>query len=401
MKIVQINTVCGTGSVGRIALNLYHLTEENKNQSLFIYGRNNAPLSIHSYKTGTNTDLIGHVLLNFLSDKSGFGSVRQTKKLIEFLQQYKPDLIHLHNIHGFYLQIEILFEYIKKNHIPIVWTLHDCWAFTGHCAYYDSVNCNRYRDGCPKCPHHARLYPYALFKDDAAVNFKRKEHAFTEVENLTLVTPSKWLATQVKQSFLKAYPIQVIPNGIDLHTFSTRPQSENDGRIHILGVANIWERRKGLVYFLKLAECLPQNYHITLVGLNAKQKNYFTRRYSEDRVCAKLKTNCIEELAQCYRNADVYVNPTLEDNFPTTNLEALACGIPVVSFEVGGSCEMLDSSCGISVSRGDLQGLIEGIFAATQLKSEECRKKAMLYGKMERLKEYLELYQKLVYSTLR
>lgn len=396
MKIAQINTVCKKGSVGRIALDLYTLTRERGDEAVFIYGRGSAPAGVKGYKTGNPLDMGVHVLLNFFRDKSGFGSGRATGKLLAYLDQERPDIVHLHNIHGFYLQVELLFAYLKSRKIPVVWTLHDCWPFTGHCAYYDYVNCKGFREGCKKCVHHAKLYPYALFKDDAAVNFIRKREAFQGVGRMVLATPSDWLAGQVRQSFLGDYETRVIPNGIDLEIFhdDSRDRVSKSG-LDILGVANIWEARKGLDYLEQLAERMPEGWRLTVIGVSAGQKRKLEKKFPGERVRALMRTESMQELAEYYRRADVFVNPTLEDNFPTTNLEALACGTPVVTFRTGGSGEMLNGDCGVVIRDRSVGGLIRGIRIACGLNRMDCRKQAVLYDKTDRLGEYLDLYRSL------
>lgn len=266
MKIILINTVCGSGSVGRITADLYEAAVKNGAQAAVAYGRGRAPEKITSYKIGGQADFYRHVCRNFFRGEGGFGSAEQTKCFLDYLEEEKPDILHLHNLHGFYLQIELLFDYIKKKQIPVAWTLHDCWPFTGHCAYYDKNGCQLWQEGCGSCRYHAKAYPYALFKDNAARGFVRKKAAFTGVDRLVLVTPSAWLAGEVKKSFLKDYPVEVIPNGIDKTVFSP---AEKNGQVQeradalriektksagytVLGVANIWEERKGLSFLQSL-----------------------------------------------------------------------------------------------------------------------------------------------------
>ena len=279
----------------------------------------------------------------------------------------------------------------------MVWTLHDCWPYTGHCAFYDYNNCGQWRDGCKDCKEYRNTYPYALFKNNTANNYKRKKAAFTGVANLTIVTPSRWLADEVKQSFLKDYPVQVIPNGVDQTIF--RP-TENDlrkklGLEHsfvILGVANVWERRKGLSYFCGLAKKLPEDCKIILIGLNEKQ----IRELPEE-IIGITRTENAEELAGYYSMADVFVNATLEDNFPTTNLEALSCGTPVITFETGGSPESLDKTCGRVVRKGDAEALLQAILAEREhpMRKEDCLTRAAQYEKNDRFMEYAALYHRL------
>lgn len=399
MKILQINTVIRNGSIGRIMADLYESIEASGNQARVAVGREPYPENFQGILIGNKSDFYRHVMKNFFQGEGGFGSADTTRRLLSWIEKEKPDLIHLHNLHGFYVQVELLFEYIKKREIPVVWTLHDCWSFTGHCAYYDYAACDKWKHGCGDCIHHAKVYPYALFKDNSLDAYKRKRTAFCGVKNLTIVTPSHWLKTQVEQSFLKEYPVKVIPNGIDLTLFTTEGVTEErkDKKI-VLGVANIWEHRKGLSYFEKLAGDLSDEYELKLIGVTKKQKKELHKKYG-DKVTAIERTSSIEELAKAYREADVFVNATLEDNFPTTNLEALACGTPVVTYATGGSGEAVTPETGIVVQRANYQELLMSVVRACvdgAFDSGACRKRAEEYDKNRRYEEYLELYQEIV-----
>lgn len=397
LKVLQISTVCGSGSVGRIMVDIYHTLEKNGDEGLLAYGRRSAPEGVKAFRFGSDVDMGLHVLSTFFKGEHGFASGGQTKRLIEKIREWNPDVIHLQNIHGFVLQVELLFAYLKEAGKPVVWTLHDCWPYTGHCAFYDYTACENWKTGCAGCKEYRRTYPYALFKDNTVNNYERKRIAFTGVPNLTLVVPSKWLAGEVKKSFLKNYPVQVIPNGIDRKNF--RPMDEGlrnrlnlGGKFVILGVANVWERRKGLSYFLELAGRLPQECQMILIGLSKKQMKEIPKN-----IIALERTSNAKELAEYYSMADVFVNATLEDNFPTTNLEALSCGTPVITFDTGGSPESLNESCGRVVPKGDMDALLKAVLLEKDepKKKEDCLKQAEQYEKYDRFQEYVELYHRL------
>lgn len=397
LKILQINTVCGSGSVGRIAVDIYHTLEKNGDKGMIAYGRRTAPEGIRAFRFGSPLDMGAHVLSTFFRGEHGFASGRQTKRLIGRIRKWNPDVIHLQNIHGFVLQVEILFAYLKEAGKPVVWTLHDCWPYTGHCAFYDYTACEGWKTGCRACREYQRTYPYALFRNHTIQNYERKRTAFTGVADLTIVTPSRWLAGEVKQSFLKEYPVQVIPNGIDRKCFRPvksllRQRLGLEGRFVILGVANVWERRKGLEYFVKLSGRLSEEYKVILIGLSKKQIKSLP-----ENITGLERTSSAEELAEYYSMADVFVNATLEDNFPTTNLEALACGTPVITFNTGGSPESVDESCGQVVPKGDTEALIKAIRQEREAprQSESCLKRAERYEKYDRFREYVELYHRL------
>ncbi len=392
MKIVQINTVCNTGSTGRIAADLYHIAEQAGHTSFFAYGRNSAPADIQSFKIGNTLDFGVHVLINFFRGKSGFGSKAVTRRFLEWLDEIKPDLLHLHNLHGFYIHVGLLFDYIKTHHIPVVWTLHDCWPLTGQCAYFDYVGCTKWQTACHHCPIYRSSYPYSLFCDNSRQNYILKKAAFTGVQNMTIVTPSNWLADIVRKSYLQEYPVAVIPNGINLEVF--KPGIHTPSKI-ILGIANVWSDRKGLCFFLQLSTMLDSSYHIVLIGVNKRQQAKINAKYGK-RITAITRTANQQELAKWYRCAHVYVNPTLEDNFPTTNLEALACGTPVITFHTGGSPECITPNCGIIVEKGNIEKLkeaIESLDETGEITPAACRAQAMKYNKDTQFRKYLKLYQ--------
>ena len=397
IKVLQISTVCGSGSVGRILVDICHTLEKNGDVPLVAYGRRKAPEGIHAYRFGSVPDMALHVLSTFFKGEHGFASKGQTRRLIRQIRRWDPDVIHLHNIHGFILQTELLFEYLKEAGKPVVWTLHDCWPYTGHCAFYDYHGCDRWKTGCSGCREYRRTYPYALFKNRTERNYIRKKAAYTGVPDLVLAVPSRWLKAEAEQSFLKEYPIKVIPNGIDRQQFCPtesrlRETLELSGTFVILGVANVWERRKGLSYLLWLAERLPEGYQVILIGLSKKQI-----RGLPGKVIGLERTSSVRELAEYYSMADVFVNATLEDNFPTTNLEALSCGTPVITFDTGGSPESLDESCGRVVPKGDSEALLQAVL----LEKEEpksrkaCLRRAAQYEKYGRFQEYVKLYHEL------
>ena len=271
--------------------------------------------------------------------KTGFASKHATKKLLKFLDKINPDIVHLHNIHGYYLNIELLFNYLKEKQIRVIWTLHDCWSFTGQCAFFDYVGCDKWQTECKNCPMLSE-YPKS-FVDSSKWNYQKKKELFTGL-NITLVTPSKWLASLVKNSYLKVYDVKVINNGIDLNVFKPTPSNFREkyclkDKKMILGVAGVWDRRKGLNDFIELSKLLDDNYVIVLVGLNDKQLDLLPHN-----IIGIKRTENQQELAGLYTTADVFFNPTYEDNYPTVNLESLACGTPVITYDTGGSPEFVD-----------------------------------------------------------
>lgn len=346
------------------------------------------------YRIGGVVGKTEHIILAKLTGRHGCYSHFATYKLIQKIKQVKPDVIHLHNLHGWYLNWKLLFRYLKQSGIPVVWTLHDCWSFTGHCPHFMAVNCERWKTGCYECPLH-KSYP-GCFLDDSKKQYFLKKKCFTKVPNLTIVTPSQWLADLVKLSYLRDYNTMVINNGIDLTIFKPRTSNfrkENnlDDKVILLGVAFDWNPRKGIEDFKRLAEELPKEYVIVLVGVS-------------DMVAKGLPSNLIkiactqnqEELAEIYSASDLFVNPTLEDNFPTVNLEALACGTPVITYQTGGSAECLTEACGRAVPYRNYDALKKAILEMRNAKknmSQACVERAKLYKRDDAYQEYISLYR--------
>jgi len=400
-KLLQINTVCNSGSTGRIAEEIGLLAIKNGWQSYIAYGRGNRPSASNKYRIGSNFDMYLNALKTRLFDIEGFTAKQATLKLIQYIQQIKPDLIQLHNLHGYYLNINILFRYLSSVNIPIVWTLHDCWAFTGHCVHFEYVNCNKWKTACYRCPQKTE-YPSSFFLDNSKRNFQIKKRLFTSTKNLHIITPSEWLSDLVKQSFLSKYPISIINNGVDLKVFHYTQLSEIRQKYHlglnkiILGVAGIWSERKGLKYFDELNSLIAKNTQIVLVGLSKKQINQLPKG-----ILGIERTENVNELAALYSLADVFVNPTLEDNFPTTNIEAMACGTPIITFKTGGSIESVSPSTGLIVPQGDIVKLKEAIDIILAKNKETYKIMCIervnkLYNSSERYNEYLSLYNQLI-----
>jgi len=401
MKVLQINSVYGIGSTGRIAQDLNNLLIEKDHSSYVAYGRESSVKSDKIIRIGSNLDNYFHVAATRLFDKHGFASKRATNQFIKKIDKINPDIIHLHNIHGYYINIEILFDYLKEKNKKVVWTLHDCWSFTGHCSHFDYIGCNKWKIQCNRCPQ-KNEYPASYFLDNSKKNFIGKREIFNGLDNnLIIVTPSKWLASLVGKSFLKNYDVKVINNGIDLSVFkpinSEFKKTKNIiNKFMILGVASQWGEKKGYEYFLKLAKRIDKNKVIVLVGLSKSQKKRLPNN-----IIGIERTNNVHELVEIYSDADIFVNPTLEDNFPTTNLEALACGTPVVTFNTGGSVESLNSEVGKIIAQGDLENLLDFIDKVYQGKIEfstrKCNKHAKdNYSKIDRYMDYINLYNTLM-----
>jgi len=402
MKLLQVSSTLNTSAIGRIAEEIGQMAMQRGYESYVAYSHLGMQGSkLNAIKIGNKMDVYAHGMQTRLFDRHGYGSKTATHRLIRQIQQINPDVIGIHNVHGYYLNMEIFFNYLKVARKPVIYTLHDCWSFTGHCSYFDFVDCDRWKTGCFDCPS-KKAYPASWFIDRSKTNYAEKQVIFNGVDNLTIVTPSEWLAKLVKQSFLSGYPIQVINNGVNTSVF--RPIVSSDIREKygigdkkmILGVAYIWSHRKGLNEFIELSKLIPDNYVIFLVGLSSGQIAQLPPN-----IKGIARTENVEELAMLYATADVFINPTWQDNFPTTNLEALACGTPVITYNTGGSPEAVDEHTGIVVGKGDIEGLIKAINAfLTQPKEqlkEACRQRALdLYKKEDANDRYLKLYEKML-----
>ena len=405
--LLQINSVINTGSTGRIAEEIGQFIINNGWNSYIAYVRNENASKSQKIKIGNKFDIYWHVFITRVFDRHGLASRRATKKFIKQIQAIKPDIIHLHNIHGYFINYKILFWYLLQADIPVVWTLHDCWPFTGHCSHFVSAGCNKWQDACFACQE-KKNYPASFLFDRSRSNFNDKRKSFLSVKNLTLVPVSNWLETMCSQSFFKSTPYNVIQNGIDIETF--KPALEEDRKsclrkynvregFFILGVASKWSARKGLDDFISLAPLLPDDCFILLAGLSKKQIVMLPQN-----IVGISRTDKTNDLVLLYSSADVFINPTWEDSFPSVNLEALACGTPVITYNTGGSVESITSETGYIVEQGDIEGLLQAIknikHNGKKFYLENCRKRAVtLYDKKRCYKEYLALYNHLLRSS--
>lgn len=390
-KILFVNSVCGIGSTGRICTDLYDLAEKNNYECCIAYGRIKAPKKYNTLKIGNIFNVYVHVLLSRIFDMHGFGSKIATKRFLKKVDKYQPDIIHLHNIHGYYINVKCLFDYLKKHpQIKVVWTLHDCWPFTGHCAYFTYANCNNWiHNECRKCKY-KYSYPKCSLKSNSYKNYIHKYNNFVGVQNLTIVTPSKWLKNLVDQSFLQNYDVNVINNGIDLNYFY-KEKLNVESKINILAIANVWEKRKGLDEIIKLSQIIDYDkFNLIVVGISNSQSELFPRN-----VITIERTKDIHELRKIYNNADLLFNPTKEDNYPTVNLEAQACGTPVITYDIGGTKETLFSKESKIVK--DFEEFIHMIENFDFKKNKKDINVDLAFiDKNVKMKEYIDLYDKIL-----
>lgn len=365
MKVLIINETCGIGSHGKICADIAESFASQGNEVKIAYGRDFfVPEKYKKYaiKIGNKLNVYWHGLMSRLFDKHGLASKRATRRFLKWADDYNPDLIWLHNIHGYYINYQMLFKWIKsKDNIQVKWTLHDCWAFTGHCAHFMYVKCDKWKTQCSNCPN-KHEYPASLLFDNSKKNFLIKKESFSGIKNMKIICPSNWLKTNVEQSFLKDYEITVIKNTIDLKSFK---KQDNDLRrklnlsdkFIVLGVASSWSVKKGLNDFYKLSSILDdKEYSIVLIGLTKKQ----IKKAPKNVICIE-RTNSKEELACYYSMANVFVNLTYEDNYPTVNLEAEACGTKVITYDTGGCKETVGNSSFV-IETGNLEAVIQQIY---------------------------------------
>ena len=396
MKIFQINGGV-FGSTGKIMFDIAETARQEGHEVLCAApitstNRNKQPGQPY-LKIGSFYGRCLNVLLTRLTGCEGCFAVLPTLQLLKQIDQFQPDVLHIHSIHNSYLNIPMLFRYIKRNNTRVVWTLHDCWAFTGHCAHFDMIGCDKWKTGCRNCPQY-QSYPKTYW-DNSRIMYVLKQKWFRGVQDLTIVTPSHWLAGIVKQSFLGHYPVKVIHNGIDLSVFQPRESDFRkrygcEEKIVLLGVAFGWGKGKGLDVFVELGERLDDRYQIVLVGTDEQVEKELPQS-----IIAIRRTQNQQELAEIYTTADVFVNPTREDNYPTVNMEALACGTPVITFNTGGSPEMLDEACGAVVGKDDVDALekqIKALCAERNGRSGYCLEKSKSFEARRKFRDVIELY---------
>lgn len=398
MKVLMINVVCGIGSTGRICTDLAEILEARGDSCKIIYGRSNAPVKYGKYaiKIGGKLNVPMHVLRSRVFDCVGFGSKIATKKIIKTIKDYDPDIIHLHNLHGYYINVKVLFDYLKKSGKKVFWSFYDCWAFTGHCSHFDYNGCDGWENGCKKCKF-KKDYPTSLIFSRSRRNYAKKKAIFSDVENLHVIVPSRWMKGLVEKSFFNTYPVHLLPNGIDLNSFTendsvTKEKIGAEGKFVVLGVANVLGKMKGIAEFNYLADNLPTDkYKIVLIGaLNKSVK-------ISGNIVHINRTHNITELCGYYSVADVFVNPTYQETQGLTTIEALACKTPVIVYNSGGAAECVTEKCGIIVDRGDKEGLLNAVISIAEdparFDKAEILKQAEKFDKYKLYESFIREYE--------
>ena len=397
MRIAFLNTYCN-GSTGRIISSLKQVCQSNGIEVLSIFSRGNVPnLDDKSIRYFNKVEFYLDGLFTRLFDNHGRNNHYNTQRIISLLADFKPDIIHIHNLHGYWINYKMLFEYIKENNIKVIWTFHDCWNFTGHCTHFDFIGCDKWKKGCSHCKQ-LKEYPACCGPDRTKKNYFEKKQAFTSIEKAIIVTPSHWLKTKVEESFLSSYQIEVINNGIDTSIFKPMPDAELRDKIFkkgytkiVLGVAATWNERKGLKDIIAIANKEPHWFFVAIGDIPDKIEPITLN----NNVLFIKRTENVYELVKWYSSADVFVNPTLEDTYPTTNLESIACGTPVITYPTGGSVEIIEHfGYGLITeekSSESLNNSIHALFKSPFLH----RKYDYSLNAEDKFTEYLSLYNRL------
>lgn len=404
LKLFQVNVVTNWGSTGHIAEDIGKVAMSHGWESYIAYGRGmNAHSESKLIRIGSSFDFYEHVLESMLFDNHGLASQQSTRSFVRQIEDIKPDIIHLHNIHGYYLNYKIFFEAISRLDIPVVWTLHDCWSFTGHCAYFSANDCQKWKTGCKICNWKTE-YPKSFLLNRSNRNYQQKKMAFTSVKTMQLVTVSDWLGSMVRGSFLGKYPIRTIYNGIDTDIFKCN--SNMDGikikyglkaKNTLIGVATTWNERKNLKDYLCLRTLLPEDtYNIILVGLSKGQCQELPKG-----IVGLQRTNSVGELVDIYNVANVVLNLSKEETFGMTTAEGFACGTPCVGYDITATPELITSETGKVVKVGDVEGVAKAVSEiCNKGKSfylKNCRERALkFFDKKRRYEDYLVLYEKLI-----
>ena len=396
MKIAFINSVAGFGSTGRLVSTLSMMDEVD---GKVYYGRKKDSSNAISMRFTGDIGNVTHAIGTYFFDDHGFHNAMETKRMLKDLDEFNPDIVHLHNLHGYYVHVGVLFDYLKRKNKKVIWTLHDCWSFTGHCAHYDGIGCDKWKSKCYDCPI-TNEYPFSWNKHNVTKNYERKKEVFTSIkDNLTIVTPSYWLEEQVKQSFLKECHVMTIHNGINLNDFkytesSFREKYHLEDSFIVLAVASVWDMTKGIEDLKELANSLPENIKLVVVG-GTLSSNTTT---IENALCIP-RTNTVKELCEIYSASDAFINLTKQDTFPTVNIEALACGLPVITYKTGGSPEILTEKTGIVVEKNNIEKMKEVLIELAKnnsFKIEDCIEVASHYSLDKMYESYLGLYKKVM-----
>jgi len=403
MKVLRITTEINRSSIGRTTEQLGKLIIAEGWESYIAWGRVDGKSASIKIKIGNKASVLFHGFLTRLFDLHGYGSYFATKRLVVQIKNIKPDIIHLHDVHGYYINLKVLFNYLKESGVPVVWTHHDCWAFTGHCAFYSTVNCNKWQTECHDCPL-SRDYPGSFFMDNSRKNYRMKKKLFTSLNKIYNIGVSEWISKELKKSFLNKYPIQTICNGIDTDVFKPRQECEieirekyglGNGTV-LIGVATAWGERKGLSDYYKLREKLGCEYIIVLVGVPESIKKTLPKG-----MIGIQRTDSVDELCKLYSASSIVLNLASAESFGKTTPEGLSCGVPSIVYNCTASPYLIDDKTGIIVEKGDISALVDAIKTIMSWNREDtivkCRERACeLYSIKNNWPKYIDLYKQIM-----
>ena len=404
--LLQINPVLRVNtSTGRIMQEIGELAMQHGWRSCIAYSKGRDGIKSCQSEVipvGNKWSTIWHGLETRLFDRHGLASNEATRLFVKQIQELKPDVIHIHNIHGYFLNYQILFDFLAKSNIPVIWTVHDCWLYTGHCYYYSYAGCNKWQTGCGHCPQ-KKEFPASWLIDRSHQNYEDKKQAFTSLplDQLTIVPVSEWIREEMQHSFFRNNQFHVIHNGINTNIFNIyNPEQVKqkyglNGKHILLGVASIWSREKGFDDCIQMADLLHPDEMLVLVGVRPEQQKKLKKN-----MLGIPRTENIHQLAELYAAADAFINPTWQDNYPTVNLEAISCGTPVVTYRTGGSIEAITDQTGFIVPQGNVKDMLEAARLISQrgkaYYQQPCRTYALEnFRKEDRYQDYLDLYDKL------
>lgn len=391
MRILQINSVYGYGSTGRIVENLHKGIQADGHESYVIYGRGSKSKDKNVFLLGNKVEQAIDLLGTRLFNKHGQYNYINTSLIIRKIKEIQPDIVHLHNIHGYYVNYAKLFNFLEDEGIPVIWLLHDRWPISGSSPLYDSEKINWEKPNVSEIKRISFNYPkYFYFNSKSAINSYKHKKKYLKINNLVIVTPSNWLKNEIEKSFFKNINKHVIYNGIDIEKFKPTKVTKLLNKKVLLGVANNWDNNKGLNFFNRLAKDLDDKFEIILVGTDESVQKKINKRIT----CIH-KTNNIEELVKIYSSADIFINPTLDDNFPSVNIESQACGTPVITFNTGGSGESIAEGTGKIIEKGNYDNLKEAIEKWPKKNTEiidKCVMNAKNYSIDNMIYNYLKIY---------
>lgn len=404
-KLLQINSCVAINSTGQLVENIGKVAITKGWESYIAYGRVARSSQSELIRIGTDLDVYFHGLATRLFDKHGLGSKKATKNLIEQIRKIKPDIIQLHNIHDYYLNYEIFFKHLSESNVPVVWSLHDCWTMTGHCAHFALVGCQKWEIECFDCPL-KKSYP-ASWIDKSTRNYRLKKSLFTALSNVTMISPSKWLGDIIKESYLSKYPIKIIPNGINTEVFIPARDSDEVKKKYgfgdkyvIMGVGSVWNNEKGLYDYYKLNRILNDNYIIVLVGMSKSQIKNLPKG-----IIGIVRTDSLEELAELYSAADVITSLSYLETFGLTPVEGFACGTPAIVYNCTSTPELITPETGLVVEPGNIDDIFSAIekirSRGKSYYTKNCRQLAVaLYKKEDRFGDYIRLYEEILKQNI-